>query len=110
MVNVSIHEKYIQTLETFGDLQEVIEKAVQRYTIEKISEKISELQQRAKNYQAQYGMDYSGFEKRIAEDLQFVEHIEKHINKSWELDFADWEFCYKGTEDWTQKLNTILRT
>jgi hypothetical protein len=110
MVNVAIHEKYVQTLETFGNLPETIEKAIQCYTVEKITEKITEFQQKVKQYQAKYGMDYPSFEQRIARDEQFVEHIENHINSAWEVDFADWEFCYKGIQDWTRKLNTILLT
>lgn len=110
MINVAIHEKYVQTLEAFGDLQHIIEKAVQRYTIEQITEKIAELQERIRQYQTQYGMDYPSFEKRIAEDQHFVEYIENHISKTWELDSADWEFCHKGIEDWTHRLETILLT
>jgi hypothetical protein len=55
-------------------------------------------------------MDYLSFEQRIAEDHAFVEHLEAHVKATWELDLADWEFCYKGIHDWTHKLETILLT
>lgn len=110
MVNVAIHEKYFHTLAAFGDLQATIEKAIQRYIIETISEKIAELQHQLIAYQEQYGMEYPEFERRIAEDEDFVNHIEKSIQKTWELDFANWEFCHKGIDDWTRKLSSILRT
>ena len=109
MVNVAVHEKYIQTLNVFGDLQHTVEKAIQRYAIEQITEKITELQQRANMYHTKYDMEYALFEQRVAEDTAFVEHIEQQVTPTWELDFADWEFCEKGIEDWTCKLTMILR-
>lgn len=109
MVNVAIHEKYIQTLKVFGDLQQSVEKAIQRYAVDQITEKIAELQQRANTYHSKYEMEYATFERRITEDVAFVEHIEQHITPTWELDLADWEFCEKGIEDWARKLTTILR-
>ncbi len=109
MVNVAVHEKYIQTLTVFGDLQHTVEKAIQRYAVEQIADKIAELQQRASTYHTKYDMEYAIFEQRVSEDTAFVEHIEQHITPTWELDCADWEFCEKGIEDWTHKLTTILR-
>ncbi len=109
MVNIAVHEKYIQTLQVFGDLQETVEKAIQRYAVEQITDKITELRHRSKAYQEQYGLNYASFEQRIAEDVAFVEHIEQHVTATWELDFADWEFCEKGIDDWTHKLTMILR-
>jgi len=97
-------------LQAFGDIEETIERAIQRYMVVKITEKIAELRHREKTYHTQYGMDYPSFEKRIAEDQAFVEHIEQHVKATWELDFADWEFCYKGMQDWTHKLEAILLT
>lgn len=108
MVNVAIQEKYITTLAVFGDLQQTIDQAVQRYTVEKITEKIAELQERLKNYQTHYGMDYPSFAERIATDEQFIASVEREKSKTWELDLADWEFCHKGITDWTRKLTTIL--
>jgi hypothetical protein len=55
-------------------------------------------------------MDYLAFSQRIAEDEKFVNQIEATLDKMWEIDLADWEFCYKGIEDWTKKLQNILLT
>ena len=109
MVQIAVQEKYIQTLQVFGDLQHTVEKAIQRYAVEQITEKIAELQQRAKTYRTKYDMEYALFEQRIAEDTAFVERIENQITPMWELDLADWEFCEKGIDDWTRKLTMILR-
>jgi len=110
MMTIPVNEKYIEVLTVFGDLQEAIDSAVQRYTIEQITGKIRELRQRDAQYQAEYGMDYPTFAQRIAEDDTFVNEIETNISKLWENDLADWEFCYKGIQDWTHTLQTILLT
>jgi hypothetical protein len=44
----------------------------------------------------------------IAADETFVRHVEAQVNKLWEVDLADWEFCYKGVQDWMKKLEAIL--
>lgn len=110
MVNIAIHDKYLPMLQAFGNIQETIERAIQRYAVVTITETIADLRQREHTYRTQYGMDYPSFEKRIAEDQAFVDQIEHHVTATWELDFADWEFCYKGIQDWTHKLETILLT
>jgi hypothetical protein len=108
MTTVSINDKYIEVLSTFGDLQEAIDVALRRYTIEQITIRVTELRQTDAKYQAKYGMDYPTFAQRVAEDETFINQVETNINKMWEIDLADWEFCYKGTKDWTQTLQTIL--
>lgn len=110
MTKVSINDKYVEILTILGDLQDAINVAVQRYTIEQIATKITELRQKDASYQTKYGMDYLAFTQRIAEDEKFVNQIEVNLDKMWEIDLADWEFCYKGIEDWTKKLQNILLT
>lgn len=108
MITVAIQDKYVETLTAFGDLQQAIDMALQRYAIEQITAKVTELRQRDAGYQTQYGMDYPTFNQRIAQDDTFVNQVEANVSKTWEIDLADWEFCHKGIADWTQKLQTIL--
>ena len=110
MLTIPVQEKYVNVLSAFGDIQTVIETAVRRYTLERITTKITELQQRENAYQAKYGLDYPTFAQRTAEDEEFVTQIETTISTLWENDLADWEFCYKGVQDWTHTLQTILLT
>jgi hypothetical protein len=94
-----------QGWETFGDIQKAIDLALQRYTIEQVISKLAELRQKNARYQIKYGVDYpTTFTQRVAEDEKFVHEIEANISKTWEIDLADWEFCYKGIEDWTRTL------
>ena len=110
MATVAVQDKFAEVLTTFGDLQEGVDAALQRYTIDQIGTKITELRRRNTEYQSRYGLEYPDFSRRVAEDEEFVRYVETNINKMWELDLADWEFCYKGIEDWTRKLQDILLT
>ena len=108
MTTVTVSNKLTEILASFGDLQESVNTAVQRYTIEQITNKITELRRKDEEFQKEYGMDYSAFAERTGEDEEFVNKVEADISKTWEADLADWEFCHHGVEDWTTKLQDIL--
>lgn len=108
MVTVSVQDKFVEILSSLGDMQESVNAALQRYTIEQITTKINELHRRDEEYKVRYGLEYSAFVKRMGEDSEFVQKVESTISKTWEADLADWEFCHKGIEDWTRKLQDIL--
>lgn len=108
MMTITVDPKYADVLGAFGDVQDAFDLAIQRYTIEQITTKIAELRQRAETYGAKYGCDYTVFMKRMATDEAFVEKIESDVDMTWELDLIEWEFCHKGIDDWTRKLQNIL--
>lgn len=108
MTTVTIQNKFTEILAAFGDVQESVNAAVQRYTIEQITTKITELRRKDEEFQKKYGSEYSAFAKRTSEDKEFIKNVEVNISKTWEVDLADWEFCHKGVEDWTKKLQDIL--
>ena len=110
MTTVTIPDKYAEALRALGDVQMAVDLALQRYTIEQITAKITSLRQRVHAYETKYGLDYATFTRRIAHEEAFVREIEATVNPLWELDQADWEFCVKGIEDWTRTLQTILLT
>lgn len=103
MTTVTIEDKYVEALSALGDIQAAVDLALHRYTIEQIAAKIAQLRRRTADYQAKYGLDYSTFVQRIAEDESFVHDVETNISPTWEIDLADWEFCAKGIEDWCEK-------
>lgn len=108
MTTVAIQNRFVEALTTLGDLDTAVNLALQRYAIEQITAKMSELRTRSKSYQEKYGMDYLVFTQRLARDANFIVQIEANVSKTWELDLADWEFCHRGIEDWTRKLQSIL--
>lgn len=105
---VTIKQTYADVLHTLGDVQASVDLALQRYIIEQITSKIAHLREKDRAFQAKYDCDYATFVERISRDEQFIAHIEKHVSKMWETDQAEWEFCYKGIDDWTNRLQTIL--
>jgi hypothetical protein len=108
MTAVTIHNKFTEILASFGDVQESVNTAVQRYTIEQITNRITELRRKDEEFQEKYGVEYSAFVKQTSEDEGFVKSVEARVSKTWEADLADWEFCHRGIEDWTKKLQDIL--
>ena len=108
MTTITIQDKFTEILVSFGDLQESVNAALQRYTIDQITTKINELRRKDEEYKTRYGFEYSVFSKRTPEDEEFIKNVESKISKTWEVDLADWEFCHKGIEDWTKKLQDIL--
>ncbi|MCP4345391.1 MAG: hypothetical protein GY795_07680 [Desulfobacterales bacterium] len=106
---VKIKNNYAEILSAMGnDLQSAADTALQRYLIELITGRIAELRKKETDFQNKYGCDYPTFSRRTAEDEEFVVQVEKNLSKLWELDQAEWEFCHKGIEDWTKKLQNIL--
>ena len=108
MTTVTIQNKFTEILASFGDVQESVHTAVQRYTIEQITNRITELRRQDEEFQEKYGMEYSTFVKRTNGDEKFIKSLEAKVSKTWEADLADWEFCHRGIEDWTKKLQDIL--
>ena len=108
MGKVAIQDKYLETLAVLGDVQSAVDLALQRYTIEQVTAKLADLRQREAGYRTKYGMDYPTFAQRLATDADFVRQVETRLSKVWEVDLADWEFCYKGIQDWTQRLQKLL--
>ncbi len=108
MMKVAIRDQYTEALSVLGNLEEAVNIALQRFVIEQITAKIRELRQRDTEYHNRYGCDYSEFSMRVAEDSEFIGHVESDISKLWEIDLADWEFCHKGVQDWAKKLQSIL--
>jgi hypothetical protein len=108
MTTISIKDEYAEILSNFGNLESAIDLALKRYTIEQITTKIAELKQKNLNYQNKYRTDYLSFCKKIQQDEAFINYIETHLEKLWEIDLSDWEFAYQGILDWTEKLQAIL--
>ncbi len=108
MVTIPIKEEYFEILKTLGDVQSGVDLALQRFTTERINAKIAELRQKDAYYKGKYRLDYPTCSARISRDEAFVQHLETQIDKLWEADLTDWEFCHKGIEDWTQRLQRIM--
>ncbi len=109
--SITIKDRYVEALSSFDtDVQSAVDLALQRYLIDQITVRIANLKKKDQAFQSKYGCDYEAFARRTAADEGYVKAVEETINRLWEADQADWEFCRKGIDDWTKKLQTILLT
>ncbi|CAK8718804.1 MAG: hypothetical protein CDV28_14716 [Candidatus Electronema aureum] len=107
--SITINSSYAELLPSFNDdLQSAVDAALQRYLIDEIAAKIAGLKKKEKLFSLKYSCDYKTFSQRTAEDEEYINQIESSISKLWESDLANWEFCEKGINDWTKKLQSIL--
>ena len=95
MQSISIKDEYAELFSTLGDLQATIDMALQRYALETITQKINELRHQDEGYSVKYGMGYADFSTKTSTDIKFVNHVEHSIEKTWEIDLANWEFCHR---------------
>lgn len=107
MASIAIREIYLETLHSLGDVNEEVEAAIRRHTVERISDKIASLRTEDRQWEEKYGCSYEVFREKTSSDPDFVERLHRE-QPTWELDAAHWEFCHKGVQDWTQELQRIL--
>ena len=108
MISVAIKDKYAETLTTFGELETTIDEALQKFSIEQIGHRIIELARLEARYQTKYGMNFEQFSQRLATEEGFAGWVEANVEKLWEADLIDWEFCHEGIQDWKRQLDTVL--
>lgn len=107
--SIKINDRYAQILSAFDiDLQSAVDDALQRYLIDQIRIRIGRLKQKDRILKEKYGCDYNAFRKMMSEDEEYVNQVESNIDKMWEADLFEWEFCHKGIKDWTDQLQNIL--
>ncbi len=109
MQTILVKEKYLETLSALGNVETEVEHALQRYTVEQVAAKITQLRQRAQGYEERYRLSYAAFVEQTSQDEAFVQALEATGHTMWEIDLAEWEFCQKGVEDWTRQLHAILQ-
>ncbi len=105
---VEIRDNLLETLESLGDVEQAVDTALRRYTVEQILDKIAELQAEDRQWQEKYGCDYETFSEQMATDEVFHSHVEQNINSQWEADLIHWEFAHEGVEDWRRHLETLF--
>ncbi|MBI2332474.1 MAG: hypothetical protein HYU84_10015 [Chloroflexi bacterium] len=79
---MTVQNKFTEILATFGNVQESVNMAVQRYTIEQITTKITELRRKDEEFQKKYSSEYSAFAKRASEDEEFIKTVETNISNT----------------------------
>ncbi|HHJ06705.1 MAG TPA: hypothetical protein ENK24_04320 [Anaerolineae bacterium] len=106
MTTLTLDSKYADILQSFGNVEEVVQKVIHRYAIEQINERIERAQQKTLAFEAKYGVSYKQFCDLIASDETFLEKIEA-IDCTWEADLNSWEFYTEDLNVWLGRLNNI---
>jgi len=106
MTTLTLNPKYVDILQTLGNLEEIVEEAVHRYAVEQINERIEKAQQKIQIFEAKYGVPYEQFCELITTDETFLEKLEE-IDCTWEADLNSWEFYTEDLSVWLGRLKHI---
>lgn len=108
MATLTLNPKYVDILQNFGNLEEIVEEALHHYVIERINERIEQARQEVLSFEARYGMTYEQFRERTTTDEAFLEYLEKN-RLMWERDLNAWEFYTEDLSEWLGRLKNISK-
>ncbi len=103
MTTLTLDPKYIELLQPFGNIHEVLAEAIKRYALERINERIDLARQKVLAFEAKYGFTYSEFCDLISTDEAFLAKLET-IDCTWEADLNSWEFYTEDLALWLGRL------
>lgn len=107
MSTITIRESYIDTLRLFGEVNELLDEAVEQYLIDRIIERIKRAREEIQAFEKLYGMDYATFAERIQLDADYYNQVNQS-NPLWEQDMLTWEYWDAEAREWAERLNSIL--
>ncbi len=106
MPTVRVREEFVDILQP---LQESVDEALRRYVIEKLQDRILELEQRVQKWEEKYGCSYDLFAYRTASEKEYVEQLDSDpATQQWEGDLISWEFDVKELRKWRRRLQELL--
>lgn len=106
MATVSLDATYIEILGSLGSIEDNLARAVHRYAIEQVGERVGQFQKEVSRFQSRYGLSYDRFCERISEDEEFVLSL-RTISPTWERDLNSWEYYVKELAEWLGRLERI---
>ncbi len=109
MLTISIDDKWVDTVQLFGDVERVVKEALRAYLSEQCQHRIERAATRIDFYAQKYGYDYDFFKQSIQTDEDFLIKIEAK-NPLWEEDAMEWEYWVEEKQTWQNQLETILQS
>ena len=107
-LNVEIDDGLVKVLTSLGNLEEITQIALKRYSIDEILKRTEELKKKITEWETKYNMSYDQFQTKIVNDEQFLNSLnQKH--PMWEADFMYWESQQRELEQWMKRLEAILK-
>ena len=107
MSAVAVRERYTETLRVFGEVDALVNEAVEQYLIHRIIERIRLAREKAQEFEKRYGADYETFSRQVQLDETFYDQVNGR-NPLWEQDALEWKYWDEEARDWTGKLSGIL--
>jgi len=108
MTTLTLDHKYIELLQSFGNIHEVLAEAIKRYALERINERIDLARQNVLAFEVKYGLTYPEFLARIFDDDAWVEQLWQ-TDPTWEDDKLTWAYYSEMLEDWICRRENILK-
>ena len=108
MPNVMVRETYLNTLQTFGDVTQQINVAVEEYVTRRVIDRIKIAREKIGEFESKYSMTYAAFSERMQADETFYQKVDC-ANPLWEQDTLAWEYWQAEAQEWSEKLDTLLR-
>jgi hypothetical protein len=108
MTTLTLDPKYADVLRAFGNLEEAVEEAIHRYTLERVNERIEKARHEILTLETKYGMSYQQFNESVTTDEAFVERLEATY-LTWELDWQTWEYYEEVLAEWIGHLEKLSK-
>ena len=107
MATVALAERDLNTLQVFGDVEKLVDQAVEKYLIDRIVKRIRIARSKVAEYERTYdGQDYAAFSRRIQLDEDCYDQV-RQATPLWEQDMLVWEYWDQEVQEWTDKLSNI---
>jgi hypothetical protein len=101
-------ERYLDTLQVFGEVDILVNQAVEKYLIDRIVRRIKKARSQVADYERIYdGQDYAAFSQKVQLDEEYYNQV-RQANPLWEQDALVWMYWTKELQTWTQRLSNIL--
>ncbi len=108
MQTIALEDKWIQTVQLFGDTESVIKAALKAYSAEQCQQRIQKAAEKAAVYTQKYQCEYERFAYAVQTDEHFLQEIEKQ-HPVWEEDAMEWKYWTEEQQTWQSRLKTILQ-
>jgi hypothetical protein len=108
MATVALAERYLDTLQAFGEVDILVNQAVEKYLIDRIVRRIKKARSQVANYERIYdNQTYATFSQKVQLDEDYYNQV-RQDNPLWEQDMLVWEYWDQEAHEWTERLNNIL--
>ncbi len=108
MQTILIDDKWIETIQLFGDTESVIREALKLYSVEQCRQRIRKADFQLSAYNKKYNCNYDYFKHAVQTDKKFLSKIEAQ-NPLWEEDAMEWEYWSEEYQEWKKRLENILK-